>query len=99
MVDLGGYYTAGKDPKQLALDMNALGVSELQKRGNNAGLGIVLMNFADRRDDSGKKYKSDWLLQTVVDNNFKFGMREKVSSTTRTYNAEYTDGGNAIGWE
>ena len=99
MVDLGGYYTVGKDPKQLALDMNALGVSELQKRGNNAGLGIVMMNFADRRDDSGKLYKSDWLLQTVVDNNFKFGLRTKGSSTTRNYNAVYTDGGNAIGWE
>lgn len=99
MVDLGGYYTAGKDPKQLALDMNALGVSELQKRGNNAGLGIVLMNFADRRDDSGKLYKSDWLLQTVVDNNFKFGLRTKGSSTTRTYDANYNNGGNAIGWD
>lgn len=99
MVDLGGYYTVGKNPTQLALDMNALGVSELQKRGNNAGLGIVLMNFADRRDDSGKLYKSDWLLQTVVDNNFKFGLRTKGSSTTRNYNAVYTDGGNAIGWE
>lgn len=99
MVDLGGYYTAGKDPTQLALDMNALGVSELQKRGNNAGLGIVLMNFADRRDDSGKKYKSDWLLQTVVDNNFKFGLRTKGSSTTQTYNASYSNGGNAVGWD
>lgn len=99
MVDLGGYYTAGKDPKQLALDMNALGVSELQKRGNNAGLGIVLMNFADRRDDSGKLYKSDWLLQTVVDNNFKFGLRTKGSSTTRTYDANYNNGGNAISWD
>lgn len=58
MVDLGGYYTAGKDPTQLALDMNALGVSELQKRGNNAGLGIVLMNFADRQDDSGKNIRA-----------------------------------------
>ena len=99
MVDLGGYYTTGKDSKQLALDMNTLGVSELQKRGNNAGLGIVLMNFADRRDDSGKLYKSDWLLQTVVDNNFKFGLRTKGSSTTRTYNASYKSGGNAVGWD
>lgn len=99
MVDLGGYYTAGKDPKQLALDMNALGVSELQERGNNAGLGIVLMNFADRQDESGKKYKSDWLLQTVVDNNFKFGLRTKDSSTTPTYNASYSNGGNAVGWD
>lgn len=103
MVDLGGYYSTNgsdvKDPIQLALDMNALGVSELQKRGNNAGLGIVLMNFADRRDNSGKLYKSDWLLQTVVDNNFKFGLRTKGSSTTRTYNASYSNGGNAVGWD
>ena len=55
--------------------------------------------FADRRDDSGKLYKSDWLLQTVVDNNFKFGLRTKGSSTTRTYDANYNNGGNAISWD
>lgn len=96
MNDLGGYYfyqtegflgwhTDHEDPEGLATDMNNLGVSELQNRTENAGLGLVYMNFADKQEDSGAKYKSDWLIQTVIDNNFKFALRKKeVSSTTRT---------------
>lgn len=70
MNDLGGYYfyqtegflgwhTDHEDPEGLATDMNNLGVSELQNRAENAGLGLVYMNFADKQADSGAKYKSD----------------------------------------
>lgn len=111
MNDLGGYYqycskdgwhlihNETKDVVGLTKDMNNLGVSELQNRTENAGLGLVYMNFADKQEDSGALYKSDWLIQTIIDNNFKFALRKKESGTTRTYNAEYTDGGNAIGWD
>ena len=110
MNDLGGYYfyqTEGifdihsdhEDPEGLATDMNNLGVSELQNRTENAGLGLVYMNFADKQSDSGAKYKSDWLIQTVIDNNFKFALRKKDSSRTPTYNASYKSGGNAVGWD
>lgn len=115
MNDLGGYYCwetrewAGfipywqehTDTKALATDMNSLGVSELQNRTENAGLGLVYMNFADKQENSGALYKSDWLIQTIIDNNFKFALRKKGSSTTSSskYNATYSNGGNAVGWD
>lgn len=110
MNDLGGYYcwktrnwlswTEHKDPKSLATDMNNLGVSELQNRAENASLGLVYMNFADKQSNSGAKYKSDWLIQTIIDNNFKFALRKKGETTTTTsYNASYKTGVNAIGWD
>lgn len=111
MNDLGGYYfyqTEGflgihrdhEDPEGLATDMNNLGVSELQNRAENASLGLVYMNFADKQKDSGAQYKSDWLIQTIIDNNFKFALRKKGSTTTTTsYNASYKTGVNAIGWD
>ena len=112
MNDLGGYYCwetrewaiisywqEHTDTKALATDMNSLGVSELQNRTENAGLGLVYMNFADKQADSGAKYKSDWLIQTIIDNNFKFALRKKGSTTTTNYNAVYSRGGNAIGWD
>lgn len=115
MNDLGGYYCwetrewaafipywqKHTDTKALATDMNSLGVSELQNRTENAGLGLVYMNFADKQEDSGALYKSDWLIQTIIDNNFKFALRKKGSSTTPSsnYNATYSNGGNAVGWD
>lgn len=114
MNDLGGYYCwetrewaafipywqEHTDTKALATDMNNLGVSELQNRAENASLGLVYMNFADKQGDSGALYKSDWLIQTIIDNNFKFALRKKGSTTTRTsYNASYKTGVNAIGWD
>lgn len=115
MNDLGGYYCwetrewaaiipywqEHTDTKALATDMNSLGVSELQNRTENAGLGLVYMNFADKQEDSGALYKSDWLIKTIIDNNFKFALRKKGSSTTPSskYNATYSNGGNAVGWD
>lgn len=108
MNDLGGYYSdsdningRGTGIEALAIDMNNLGVQQLQDRTENAGLGLIFMNFADKQATSGAKYKSDYLIQTIIMNNRKFQLRKKGDSTggTRTYNAEYTDGGNAIGWD
>ena len=112
--DLGGYYYEAHkswgqtivdraDPEALALELNQLGVSELQNRAENAGLGLVFMNYADKQSESGVKYKSDWLIQTIIDNNFKFALRKKGSSEggegTKSYDASYNNGGNAIGWD
>lgn len=107
MNDLGGYYSdsgdinsRGTGIEALAIDMNQMGVDELQDRTENAGLGLVFMNFADKQSDSGARYKSDWLIQTLIDNNFKFALRKKGSTTTTTsYNASYKTGVNAIGWD
>ena len=84
MNDLGGRYTSSNNTTQLATDMNNLGVKELQNRPENAGLGLVFMNFADKQGNSGAQYKSDWLIQTLIDNNFKFALRKKESSSTGT---------------
>lgn len=84
MNDLGGRYTSSNNTTQLATDMNNLGVKELQNRPENAGLGLVFMNFADKQNGSGTEYKSDWLIQTLIDNNFKFALRKKESSSTGT---------------
>lgn len=106
MNDLGGYYSDNGDIKNrgtgieaLAIDMNNLGIEQLQKRTENAGLGLVFMNFADKQSTSGAKYKSDMLIQTIIMNNRKFQLRKKDSSRTPTYNASYKSGGNAVGWD
>lgn len=108
MNDLGGYYSDNADIngrgtgiQALAIDMNQMGVDELQNREENAGLGLIFMNFADKQEGSGVDYKSDWLIQTIIDNNFKFALRKKGSSTTPSskYNATYSNGGNAVGWD
>lgn len=108
MNDLGGYYSdnvdingRGTGIQALAIDMNQMGVDELQNHEENAGLGLIFMNFADKQEGSGVDYKSDWLIQTIIDNNFKFALRKKGSSTTPSskYNATYSNGGNAVGWD
>ena len=105
MNDLGGYYSdndniddRGTGIEALALDMNDLGVQQLQKRTENAALGLIFMNFADKQANSGAKYKSDYLIQTTIMNNRKFQLRKK-GDATRTYNSSYKAGGNAIGWD
>ena len=108
MNDLGGYYSdngningRGTGIEALAIDMNNLGVQQLQERTENAGLGLIFMNFADKQATSGAKYKSDYLIQTIIMNNRKFQLRKKGDSTegTKSYNASYNNGGNAIGWD
>lgn len=103
MNDLGGYNSdlSGQNRvTEFTKELNQLGITSLQERGQNAGMGLIFMNFADRLEDSGVLYRSDELIQTVIDNNFKFALRKKETSTTnQTYNATYTNGGNAIGWD
>lgn len=89
-----------KDIITLTKDLNQLGIDELQNREENAGLGLIFMNFANR-GTTGHEYKSDLLLQTIIDNNFKFALRKKTSgpATEADYNASYSNGGNAVGWD
>lgn len=94
MNDIGGCYSSGNPTTtQLTEDLNNYAVGLLQERTQNASLGIVLLNYADKQSDSGALYQSDWLIQTIIDNNFKFALRKKTSGTT---NASYASGGNAI---
>lgn len=104
--NLGGFYDPngsgrGGTTTTYTNDINTAIVDFLQERPINAALGIVMMNFADKQGKSGAKYKSDWLIQTIIDNNFKFALRKKPSgsTTTASYNASYKTGGNAVGWD
>ena len=102
MNDLGGYYTSGSGEARvtsLTTDMNTMGIELLQERTQNAGMGLVFMNFADKNEGSGVLYRSDDLIQTIIDNNFKFQLRTRSSTSSETYNASYTSGGNAISWD
>lgn len=73
-------------------------IDYIQMRGQDAALGLVMMNFADKQADSGAQYGCDALIQTIINNNFTFALRKKASTTTN-YNATYSRGGNAIGWD
>lgn len=79
--------------------IHPLAIEKLQSRTQNASLGLIMMNFADKQSGSGVDYGSDILIQTIIDNNFKFALRKKASTTTTNYNATYNRGGNAIGWD
>ena len=48
----------------------------LQTRDANASLGLVYFNFADKQKNSGALYGVDYMIQTVIDNNFKFNLRK-----------------------
>lgn len=84
MNDLGGYYKENKSTTELATETNKVAVDELQRRTENAGLGLIYMNFADKHEDSGFLYNSDELIQTIIMNNRKFQLRKKSSTNTRT---------------
>lgn len=73
----GATYRYTKDIMQPVTDY-------IQARGQNASLGIVLMNFADKQAGSGAKYGCDGLIQTIIYNNFSFALRKKTGTTTPT---------------
>lgn len=99
MNDIGGCYSTGSPTiPTLTADLNNYAVQLLQERTQNASLGIVLLNYADKQENSGALYQSDWLIQTIIDNNFKFALR-KASGTTNNAaasDASYTSGGSVI---
>lgn len=83
-----------------AAELNQLCLNELLSREENAGMGLIFMNFANR-GETGKKFQSDLILQTIIDNNFKFALRKASSGPTPapSYDASYRNGGDAIGWD
>ena len=99
--DLGGCYVNGvysSGEAQNGVDdwtkvVGPYATRLLQNRTEDATLGVVLMNFADPNDD----YTGN-LIQTIINNNFNFQLRT-ASTTTTNYNAVYSKGGNAVGWE
>lgn len=102
MNDLGGYYINGdyaESESQGGIDgwtqeIGPIATRYLQSRTEDATLGIVLLNYADPSND----YSGN-LIQTIINNNFSFQLRTSGSSSQSTYNASYSKGGNAIGWD
>ena len=90
MNDLGGSFVGGSysgDPSSqgiidLTLEMAPFAVRQLQERSENASLGLIFFNFADNLPESGQKYGTASLIQTIVDNNFKFALHKKSASAT-----------------
>lgn len=66
----------------------------LQNRTEDATLGIVLINYANPNN----QYSGN-LIQTIINNNFNFQLRTKGEAASQQFNATYTNGGNAIGWD
>lgn len=105
-MNVGGFYcnseshdSEGGNVIQYTKDITPQIIDYVQQRGQDAALGLVMMNFADKQADSGAQYGCDALIQTIINNNFTFALRKKTSTTTTNYNATYNRGGNAIGWD
>jgi len=100
--DLGGSYVNGNygdGETQNGVDdwtayIGPYATSLLQNRTADATLGIVLMNYADPNN----QYSGN-LIQTIINNNFNFQLRTKGEAASQQFNATYTNGGNAIGWD
>lgn len=101
--DIGGYFGSPSTNNVKALSAVYVPemIRELQVRNVNYSLGTMLTNFADGEQGYGltSTYNTRELIQTIIDNNFKFALRTSGSSSQSTYNAAYSKGGNAIGWD
>ena len=100
--DLGGSYAPAElglsKEQTLSKKIHPEATKKLQNRSANASLGLIFMNFADRRPNSGQKYGSDWLIQTVIDNNFKFPLR-KATSAPASAPTRVTVESGSDGWD
>lgn len=82
--NIGGFYclsdrddSNGGHTIQYTKDIMPSVIDYVQTRGEDASLGVVLMNFADKRSGSGAEYGCDGLIQTIIYNNFSFALRKK----------------------
>ena len=100
--DLGGCYVNGiysRGESQSGVnawtqEVGPYATRLLQNRTEDATLGIVLINYANPENN----YSGN-LIQTIINNNFSFQLRTRGSSQSNVYNASYSKGGNAIGWD
>ena len=86
MVDAGGTFYEGAESNEGVVNLtewlNPIVRQTLQNRGQNAATGLVFFNFADKQTDSGVKYETNELIQTIIDNNFKFSLRKRGTTTS-----------------
>lgn len=100
--DLGGCYVNGIYSSSESQDGVSAWTQEvgpyatrlLQNRTEDATLGIVLINYANPDNEH-----SGNLIQTIINNNFNFQLRTRGSAQAENYDAQFVNGGNAIGWD
>ena len=80
--------------KDLAQEMGIYVTNLLQSRTEDATLGIVYLNYANPEN----QYSGN-LIQTIINNNFNFQLRTAGSAQAENYDAQFVNGGNAIGWD
>ena len=93
--DYGNGDTNDKAPIAFARWFNPQITRYLQERDANASLGLVFFNFADKQA-TGQQYGTDNLIQSIIDNNFKFNLRKEGSSTD-TNNSSLSNSGSGYG--
>lgn len=108
-MNVGGFYcisgaddSEGGDVIKYTKEITPEIIRYVQMRGQDAALGLVMMNFADKQVGSGAEYGCDALIQTIINNNFTFALRKKadgIGNNQTTYSATYSKGGNAIDWD
>ena len=80
---------------ELTQEIGPFATQYLFDRGTvNATLGIVYLNHATPNN----QYSGN-LIQTIINNNFSFQLRTSTPATSQSYDATYSNGSNAIGWE
>lgn len=101
--DVSGNVGTGSNPTTEGIlnginAMNNFVVEELNNRGQNAALGLIYMSYANRNGSVGQQYKCGELIQSIIDNNFRFQLRKAGGSSSQAqhYNATYQNGGDAI---
>ena len=94
--DYGNGDTNAEAPMAFARWFNPQITRYLQERDANASLGLVFFNFADKQQNSGQQYGTDNLIQSIIDNNFKFNLRKEGSSTD-TNNSSLSNSGSGYG--
>lgn len=108
-MNVGGFYcisgagdSEGGDVIKYTKEITPEIIRYVQMRGQDAALGLVMMNFADKQVGSGAEYGCDALIQTIINNNFTFALRKEadgIGNNQTTYSATYSKGGNAIDWD
>lgn len=93
--DYGNGDTNDEAPIAFARWFNPQITRYLQERDANASLGLVFFNFADKQT-TGQEYGTDNLIQSIIDNNFKFNLRKEGSSTD-TNNSSLSNSGSGYG--
>lgn len=93
--DYGNGDTNDEAPIAFASWFNPQITRYLQERDANASLGLVFFNFADKQA-TGQQYGTDNLIQSIIDNNFKFNLRKEGSSTD-TNNSSLSNSGSGYG--